>query len=270
MNNSTRVALMYDFDGTLAPGNMQEYSFMSDIVKMDKKEFWNEIGIFGKKHNMDPTLAYMYGMLEKAKQSGKQLKKQDFVDMGKEITFFKGVETWFERINEYGKSLGLEIEHYIISSGVKEIIEGTSIAKYFKKIFASSFCYENDVPFWPSQSVNCTMKTQYIYRIRKNTMDDLYDSHTLNKKFSGNKLPYENMIYFGDGETDVPSMKTLSLYGGKSICVYDEKVEGSKEKCRQLYLDRRTNDYAPADYGKNSKLEKLVKEMLERLSSYIV
>ena len=269
MKYANRVVLMYDFDGTLAPGNMQEYSYMSDIVKMDKDVFWSKISKFGTKYNMDPILASMYGMLVVAEQKGTKLKRQDFVDMGKSIKLFPGVEEWFDRINEYGKSKGLEIEHYIISSGQKEIIEGTSIAKHFKKIFASCFCYKNDIPFWPAQSVNYTMKTQYIYRIRKNAIEDLYDSHSVNSKVTGDKIPYENMIYFGDGDTDVPSMMTLKLYGGKSICVYNPQEKGKRENCRKLYLDRRTDEYAKADYSEGGKIDRLVKYMLDKIASYL-
>lgn len=268
MNNERKVAIMYDFDDTLAPGNMQEYAFIPNL-EIDAGEFWNHCAVLAKEHNMDSVLAYMYMMVNLAKQKNLKITKSEFYKQGEIITFFNGVETWFKRINDYGKSLGLEVEHYVISCGLKEIIEGTKIAKEFKRIFACGFAYdENETPFWPNHAINYTSKTQYIYRIRKQQLDNLYDSYELNEYINDRSLliPHSNMIYVGDGETDVPCMKIVKNEGGHSISVYNPNKEKKIKIANKLYKDNRVNFIAPADYSENSKMEKIVKSILDQVA----
>ena len=268
MNNERKVAIMYDFDDTLAPGNMQEYAFIPNL-EIDAGEFWEHCAVLAKEHNMDSVLAYMYMMVNLAKQKNLKITKSEFYKQGEIITFFNGVETWFERINEYGKSLGLEVEHYVISCGLKEIIEGTKIAKEFKRIFACGFAYdENETPFWPNHAINYTSKTQYIYRIRKQQLDNLYDSYELNEYINDRSLliPHSNMIYVGDGETDVPCMKIVKNEGGHSISVFNPNKEKKMKIANKLYHDNRVNFIAPADYSENSKMEKIVKSILDQVA----
>lgn len=268
MNNERKVAIMYDFDDTLAPGNMQEYAFIPNL-EIDAGEFWEHCAVLAKTHNMDSVLAYMYMMVNLAKQKNLKITKSEFYKQGEIITFFNGVETWFKRINDYGKSLGLEVEHYVISCGLKEIIEGTKIAKEFKRIFACGFAYdENETPFWPNHAINYTSKTQYIYRIRKQQLDNLYDSYELNEYINDRSLliPHSNMIYVGDGETDVPCMKIVKNEGGHSISVYNPNKEKKVKIANKLYKDNRVNFIAPADYSENSKMEKIVKSILDQVA----
>lgn len=269
--NLVKVAFMYDFDLTLSPRNMQEFSFQN-IIGTTKEEWWSDVNEFGKKHNMDGALSMMYKLITVTKQKGITLKRQDIVNLGKDIEFFEGVETFFKRMTDYAKSKGLELKHYIISSGLKEIIEGTKIAHNFERIFASQFAYdENDIPFWPSQAVNYTTKTQYIYRVRKNAMDDLYNARSVNEyiECKDDLVPYENFVYFGDGETDIPCMRTVSKKGGTSICVYAPDGQKYKE-CRKLYLDRRADYLALADYREGTELDKICKNILDKIASYIL
>lgn len=268
MDNSKIVTIMYDFDETLAPGNMQEYAFIPSL-KINPEEFWKEAAILAKENNMDSILAYMYTTVKKAKDKNLCINKKEFNKQGEKITYFKGVETWFKRINEYGKKLGLIVEHYIISCGLKEILEGTSIAKNFKRIYACNFAYdENQTPIWPNQAINYTSKTQYIYRIRKQQLDNLYDSYELNEYINDRSLliPHSNMIYIGDGETDVPSMKIVKNEGGHSLCVYNPNKEKKKNIANKLYQDKRVNFIAPADYSKNSKIEDIIKSILDKIA----
>ena len=265
MNVKKKVAIMYDFDGTLAPINMQEYSFIPE-VNMEAKDFWKKCADIAKDANMDSILAYMYVMTNLAKE--KKITRESFVNHGKGITYFKGVETWFKRINEYGASLGLEVEHYIISCGLKEILEGCSIANEFKRMYACSFYYDkDDVPTWPSQVINYTTKTQYIYRVRKNMLDNLYDPNELNEYVyvRSKLLPHSNMIYIGDGQTDVPSMKLVKEKGGQSIAVYNPSSKSKEELSKKLYKDNRVNFIAPANYSKGSRLESIIKDILQRI-----
>ena len=216
------IALMYDFDKTLCAKDMQEYSFIPNIG-MKSDEFWSEANKISVKNDMDRILAYMYLMLKTAKKKDLPITKEAFQDLGHDVVLYKGVKSWFKRINDYGKSLGVEIEHYILSSGLKEIIEGTPIAKEFKKIYACEFHYnERGNADWPQQTVNFTTKTQFLFRISKGVLD-VTDDVRLNTKIKDEerRIPYYNMIYFGDGLTDVPCMKLVKQYCGHSIAIYN-------------------------------------------------
>ena len=269
MNLKNKVAIMYDFDETLAPGNMQEYAFIP-MLEMSPNEFWEMASKLGKEHNMDNILAYMYLSIKMVKEKKLKITKEAFKHQGEFISFFEGVETWFKRINEYGKSLGLEVEHYIISCGLKEILEGTKIAKEFKRIFACCFAYDEQTkePIWASHAINYTSKMQYIYRVRKNKLDKLYDSYELNEYVEDRStlLPYTNMVYVGDGETDVPCMKLVKLHGGHSICVYNPNSEKKKKIAEKLYKDGRVNFMTPADYKEDSKIECIMKDLLNKIA----
>lgn len=269
MSVKNRVAIMYDFDETLAPGNMQEYAFIP-MLNISPSEFWKMSDEVGKIHNMDNVLAYMYLSIKLVKEKKLKITKEAFEKQGEIITFFNGVEEWFKRVNDYGKSLGLEVEHYVISCGLKEMIDGTKIAKEFKRIFGCSFAYdeESGEPIWASQAINYTSKTQYIYRVRKNKLDKLYDQYELNEYVEDRDslLPYTNMIYVGDGQTDVPCMKLVKLHGGHSICVYNPNSEKKKKIAEKLYKDGRVNFITKADYTENSKIDNIMKDILNKIA----
>ena len=167
MENSLRIAIIYDFDGTLAPGNMQEYDFIPAVGK-DNEEFWQESSAMAEQHYWDTILSYLYHMIKEAKNKNVSLRKEAFRESGSKVSLFEGVREWFPRINAYALQRGIELEHYINSSGIKEMIEGTPIAHEFKKIYACSFFYDVDgVAFWPSVVVNYTTKTQFLFKINK-------------------------------------------------------------------------------------------------------
>ncbi len=256
------IALLYDFDKTLSTTDMQEYDFIKNLG-ITPSEFWGDTGLLTSKHDMDRILAYMYMMVLKCKERNIKLTEKYLNECGKNIQLWRGVTTWFDRINEYGKSLGVNVEHYIISSGITEIIEGNDIAKYFKRIYGCSFLYDKSgEAVWPSIAINFTQKTQYLFRISKGVLD-VTDDDNLNKHMTGRKIPYENMIYIGDGLTDIPCMKLLKEKGGKAIALYPS---GSKNKVAQLVNDNRINFVTVADYSQNSTLEKIVKLMMEKIS----
>lgn len=259
------IALMYDFDKTLCAKDMQEYSFIPNIG-MKADEFWFEANKISVKNNMDRILAYMYLMLKTAKKKDLPITKEAFQELGQDVVLYKGVKSWFKRINDYGKSLGVEIEHYILSSGLKEIIEGTPIAKEFKKIYACEFHYnERGNADWPQQTVNFTTKTQFLFRISKGVLD-VTDDVRLNTKIKDEerRIPYYNMIYFGDGLTDVPCMKLVKQYGGHSIAIYNKK---EKKKVEQLLVDERVNFICEGDYQKDSELEIIVKKLIQQVAA---
>lgn len=258
------IAIMYDFDKTLCGKDMQEYTFIPNLG-LEALEFWKEADILRKDNKMDQVLAYMYLMFKKMVDNNRSLKRQYLNDMGKNIELFPGVEEWFIRINEYGKEHGMEIEHYIISSGLKEIIEGTSIGKYFKEIYASEFYYNEDGnAVWPRIAVNYTNKTQFLSRINKGVLD-ISDDASLNKKMLDNdrRISTSNMIYIGDGYTDVPCMKLTKDGGGISIAVYTDKTEKTAES---LLSDERINYMTLADYREGSEIDKIVKKTIESMA----
>lgn len=262
-NKETIIALIYDFDKTLCTKDMQEYTFIPNLG-INPKEFWQEADELALNNKMDKILACLYMMLKKSEEKGKSIHREDFKKYGQEIEFFKGVENWFLRINEYGKSKGIKIEHYIISSGQKEIIEGTTISKYFKEIFASEFLYIDGKAIWPAMAVNYTTKTQFLARINKGVLD-VSDDETLNDKMlaEDRRISTKNMIYIGDGFTDVPSMRMTHDNGGYSIAVYQENT---KATARKLLKDNRVDFAVLADYQENSKLELLIKDIIDKMA----
>lgn len=259
------VAIMYDFDHTLSPGNMQEYAFVPGIG-MDSNIFWNKCNELASKNNMDPILAYMYLMKEESE--GKMLLTRDiFRELGKSVKLFDGVNSWFKRVNTYASKHDLDIEHYIISSGLKEIIEGTKIADEFKEIYAAEFYYnEKQVPVWPAMAVNYTSKTQFLYRINKGVLD-VNEHIGLNEYTPENKrrIPFENMIYIGDGLTDVPCMKLCKVNGGHSIAVYQND---NRKTADDMLTQKRVDFAVPADYSKDSKMETTVFAIIDQIKAY--
>ena len=222
------VAIMYDFDKTLCTKDMQEYTFIPNLG-IDSSEFWNNANKLREVDKMDQVLTYMYLMVKKTEELGYHLTKDYLNKMGDDIELFPGVTDWFERINEYGKEKGVIIEHYIISSGVKEIIEGSKIGTKFKKIFASEFYYDDKGhAVWPKVAINYTNKTQFLMRINKGILDTS-DDYNINKKMEekDKRIAISNMIYIGDGLTDVPCMKLTKDGGGVSIAVYTDKSENT-------------------------------------------
>ena len=258
------IALMYDFDKTLSKSDMQDYGFIP-ALGMTPNEFWGETGKFQNATGVERILSYMYTMVNLSKQKGIKLTREALNDMGKNIEYFNGVTTWFDRINAYGESLGVKIEHYIISSGTKEILEGCSIAKHFKYMFGCEFYFDpvTKEPVWPKLAINYTMKTQFIYRIRKGSFD-LTDDTTINTKVENIRIPYTNMIYLGDGMTDIPCMQLVQNNLGHSIAIYSDKDE---KALRKLLAEKRTNVCVKADYSKGSDLEKVIQSIIQTVAA---
>ncbi len=257
------AAIMYDFDKTLSTKDMQEYAFIPGIG-MTAESFWNECNRLTKENNMDQILSYMYVMLREARGK-KLLNRQEFNKLGESVELFSGVKSWFDRIDKYGESIGVCVEHYIISSGIKEIIEGTPISKYFKEIYAAEFLYDKDgVPVWPAMAVNYTSKTQFLFRINKGVLD-VTEHRALNEYTpeEERRIPFSNMIYIGDGFTDVPCMKLVKVNGGHSIAVYSEESDSAREIMNQGRVDY----LAKTDYTKGSKLESTVFAILDEIKT---
>lgn len=262
------VALMYDFDGTLSPANMQEYDFMNAIGLKEKNTFWDDAYKLAKQQDASSILSYMKLMVDKAKAGGLSIRRQQFVEFGKGIELYQGVEDWFPMINEEGRKMGVNVEHYIISSGLKELIEGTSIAKYFKQIYACSFMYENDEAIWPAVAVDFTSKTQFIFMINKGIYE-IYENSKINDSMpdEGRPVPFQNMIYLGDGETDIPSMRIIKSEGGHSIAIFKENVDNSRAQAKNLVKRGRVNFACPGDYRRGSELYNAVMATMAKIKT---
>lgn len=261
------VAICYDFDKTLSPDDMQAQGYIQD-AGWDVGQFWEEARILALENNMDTNLAYMYKMAQEA-QEILTLNKKTLADYGAKVKLFKGVKDWFVRIRAYGAQKGIIVEHYIISSGLKEMIEGTEMARNheFEKIYASSFFFNSKGEAeWPAQTINYTNKTQFLFRIEKGVLD--MNDPAVNDSFCPEdiRVPFGNMIYIGDSETDIPCMKLVNTNGGHSIGVFNPETN-SKEKVYHMLTANRIRYFAPADYRENSELDVLVKAILDKTAA---
>ena len=258
------IALLYDFDKTLCTQDMQNYAFIPSLG-MAPGDFWKEANSFGRQEHMDGILAYMYTMIRKSWELSVPLTREKLNRCGRSISFFPGVTDWFERMDRFGAQVGVEIEHYVISSGLREIIDGSPIAGCFKEIYASEFYYnDSGHPVWPKLAVNFTAKTQFVYRINKGVLD-VSDDKGLNDSMpdDSKRVPFTSMIYFGDGLSDVPCMKMMRSYGGQAIAVYQAV---NKKAVEELLRQGRVDFIYPADYREGTGLEHTVKNIIRKMA----
>ena len=258
------IAFLYDFDKTLCTTDMQNYAFIPSLG-MTPAEFWAEANGFGRQNRMDGILAYMYMMLREAERKARPFTREDLVEKGRGVEFFPGVADWFGRINAFGESQGVRVEHYVISSGLREIIEGSSISGEFREIYASEFYYDGmGRPVWPKLAVNFTAKTQFVYRINKGVLD-VSDDKTLNDSMpdDSKRVPFPNMIYIGDGLSDVPCMKMMRAYGGQAIAVYQD---ANRTGVEELLAKKRVDFIFPADYREGRALEETARNIIRKMA----
>ena len=259
------IALIYDFDGTLAAGNMQEYDFIPAVGKSNF-EFWDEANHLAEEQDADQILTYMALMIRSAQAKGLSLRREAFQESGKRVELYPGVLEWFDRINAYGEEHGVRVVHYINSSGMKEIIEGTPIADKFRKIYACSFLYNVDgIAYWPGVAVNYTNTTQFIFKINKG-VESVYDTKQVNQYMEekDRPVPFSRMIYVGDGTTDIPCMRLVKNFGGHSIAVYNPSSESKRGEMNTLIRDNRVNHVCPADYSEGKEMDTVVKAIIDK------
>ena len=258
------VAFLYDFDKTLCTTDMEDYAFIPSLG-MTPREFWSLANGFGHANRMDGILAYMYTMIQESEKRHLPFTRESLREMGRDIVLFPGVRDWFRRINDFGAQQGVQVEHYVISSGLREIIEGSGISQAFKEIYASEFYYdEAGRPVWPKLTVNFTAKTQFVYRINKGVLD-VSDDKTLNDSMpdDSKRVPFTNMVYMGDGLSDVPCMKMMRAYGGQAIAVYQESNRMGVE---DLLAKGRVDFIFPADYSEGTALDQTVKNIIRTMA----
>jgi hypothetical protein len=269
-NGPARTALIYDFDGTLARGNVQEHTFIPELgIGVD--EFWSEVKRVAEQHDSDEVLTYMWLLLQEATARGLSVTREDFARHGRTTPLFDGVDSWFSRINAYGESRGLALEHYIISSGTHEMIEGCRISGEFTRIYASRFIYdESGKAVWPGVAINYTNKTQFLFRINKG-IENTWDNSRINKYMPEEQrpVPFSRMVFLGDGETDIPSMKMVRHQGGHSIAVFDPAKWNEPRTQAHVYrliAEDRAHFTVPADYREGSHLDVTMKGVLGRIA----
>ena len=268
MRRKPIIALIYDFDGTLSPGNMQEFGFIQAIGSTPE-EFWSKSDGIAKGQDASNILAYMKLMFDEARKNGIRLTREDFRRYGSDIVLFEGVREWFRNVNEYGRRHGVIIEHYINSSGLKEIIEGSPIAKEFTHIFAGSFIYdEAGEAEWPGIAVDFTAKTQFLFKIQKGIFSSR-DAKRVNESMAedAKRIPFTQMIYFGDGETDIPSMKVVNMFGGNAIAVFNPTDPRKRGLARKLLRQGRVNFITPAIYSRESRTFRLVCAIIDKVKA---
>lgn len=265
--NNIKVALIYDFDRTLSTSDMQDYTLIPEFG-MKPDDFWEIANKWSDDNEADQVTGSMYYIQKTAKEKGIKLTKEFLKKCGKNIEYFAGVSEWFERINKYGKHLNLEVEHYLISAGYEEILAGSSMRKHFKEMFACSYAFgEDGTPTWPARVINYSIKVQFLSKINKGLRK--IDDVAVNEFMPENKrpIPFNRMIYFGDGMTDIPSMKLVNQRGGNAIAVYAPKKEQEKIKAIKLLSDNRVNFALPADYREHTEIDKVVKTILDKLAT---
>lgn len=264
-----RTAVIYDFDGTLARGNIQENSFIPEIG-MSKENFWGEVKAQAKQHDADEILIYMQLMLARAKERSIDITRDKLRDHGSTARLFEGLadRSWFVRLNTHAADRGLQLEHYIISSGTYEMLCGCAIFDEFKRVFASAYVYEDGKAIWPGVAINYTTKTQYLFRINKG-IDNIWDNDRINAYMPEDErpIPFSRMIFVGDGDTDIPTMKMMTYKGGSSVAVYDpDRDARTLSKIHKLISDGRVDFVAPADYVEHSQMDIIVKGIIGRIA----
>lgn len=260
------IALIYDFDGTLCPRPMQEYAFLPKIGE-SPEAFWSECNRLSREQGADPLITYMHLLYKKAKAKGIRVDRADLVAQGAAVEFYPGVAEWFDAISDYVRQAtegeGVTLRHYLISSGLTEIVEGTSIYRKFHNVFASEYWFDAyDVPY-PKRVITDTGKTQYLFRINKG-IENLGESINHHMAEEDRPIPFSNMIYFGDGDTDVPSMAVVRKNGGRAIAVYGGGADG-RSRCRDLMRAGRCDFFASADYRVGSSLYKRTCLLVDRM-----
>lgn len=259
------IALVYDFDGTLSPQPMQEYTVLPRMG-IAPREFWKKVNDEALATESDMMLVYMRHILESLDRQRIAVKREDFARMARAIRYFPGVEGWFRRVNDYVRAQSggrVKLRHYVISAGQKEILEGVSIRRHFRRIYASEYHFNHHgVATFPKLLVTDTMKTQFLFRINKGR-EAVTESINEHMPEAERPIPFPNMIYVGDGMTDVPSMALTKKNGGHTLAVYDPALEKGKATCVKLLEAGRVDFIARADYRKGSKLARRMQLLLD-------
>ncbi len=263
------IALVYDFDGTLSPQPMQEYTILPELG-VSPAEFWEEVN--AQTEDAEPMLVYLRRLLEIARERGAPIRRESFAGLGERIELFPGVVDWFGRIEDRVAEISggsVQVAHYIVSAGLEEILSSVPISTRFRRIYASSYHYDQDgYASFPRVLVTDTTKTQFLFRINKGR-EALRDNINSHMPLDQRPIPFSQMLYIGDGETDVPSMAVTRQSGGYAIAVHGAESAREREICESLRSAGRVNYIAPADYRAGSRLDELVDIVLRAMVANI-
>ena len=259
------IAMVYDFDGTLTPQPMQDYTVLP-ALGMDPARFWAAVNRESRRTGGDPMLTYMRMLLERMEQRGEHISREALRALGAKIRYFAGVQGWFARTAGYVRRQGggdVQLRNYIVSAGQREILEGIRIRKHFARIFGSEYFFDrNGLATFPSRVINDTTKTQYLFRINKGVEDER-DSINRHMPEEQRAVPFANLVYVGDGMTDVPGMTVTKKNGGHALAVHRPEHRRGERVCRDLLTASRIDFYAPADFRAGSRLDRRVKLLLD-------
>jgi len=270
----TTIGIIYDYDQTLSPNYMQD-EVLFPHFGINADQFWKKSRALVDKEGYDGELAYLKSMLdylELDRPTNEELRK-----LGANLNFYKGLPEMFEEmagaLNAEHRLFGVKIEHYIVSSGLKALLDGSRIAPHVKKIFGCEFGEDSNGRItFPKRVISHTTKTQYIFRINKGMLEPNEDVND-HMPAELRPIPFNHMIYVGDGPTDVPCFTLMKKYGGNALAVYnpDEKDRASFRKCYLLsaHADR-VKHIAPADYRAGSHLRMLLEEMLLEIANGMI
>ncbi|MGE0386560.1 MAG: HAD family hydrolase [Gammaproteobacteria bacterium] len=265
------IALVYDFDGTLTPQPMQNYTVLPSLG-VDADTFWAEVNREVARTGGDQMLTYMRLLVETVEQNRKHVTREDLRRLATGIVYFPGVEGWFARINDYVRKASggkVKVHHYLVSAGLREILEGVSIKREFERIYASQYFFDHhERATFPTVVINDTAKTQYLFRINKGRERP---GESINEYMPENErpIPFTHLLYIGDGMTDVPSMTVTKKNGGHAIAVHRPRDEHTLEVCRTLARGNRIDYFAPADYRAGRTLERRVRVILDLMLAHI-
>ena len=268
------IAVVYDFDHTLSPQYMQDQTILPH-AGIEPREFWQSCTALIKEKGYDQELAYMKRMLEH--ETIRSLSNQDLRRMGTQLTFFPGVPECFDELNTIIRQPKYEecdvhLEHYVVSSGLEAILEGSEIAKWTKATWGCQFDEMDGYLSFPKRTISHTQKTQYLFRVNKNLLDADQDVND-HVPEEARRVPFRHMIYVGDGPTDVPCFTVIKKNGGLAVAVYnpDDLTRRSFKKCYDLtrHADR-VHFMAPADYRRGSHLRLILEQHLTEIADGIV
>ena len=270
----TSIAIVYDFDHTLSPWFMQDQTILPH-AGIDPGEFWKSCTTLIEQEGYEQELAYMRRMLDY--EAIRSLSNQDLQRMGAQLTFFPGVPECFGELNDILRQPQYQerricLEHYVVSSGLKAILDGSAIAKWTKAMWGCEFAEADGHISFPKRTVSHTQKTQYLFRVNKallNVAQNVNDHMPEEKR----PVPFQHMMYVGDGPTDVPCFTVIKKNGGLAVAVYnpDDATRRSFKKSYDLMLHAdRVHCMAPADYRKGSQLRLILEQRLTEIADGIV
>tara|TARA_Y100000287_G_C14160547_1_gene324476 strand:- start:17 stop:847 length:831 start_codon:yes stop_codon:yes gene_type:complete len=264
------IALVYDFDGTLTPKTMQEYTIIPRL-KLNSEKFWSDILNEANSTEGEVMMIYMRQLITHAESLNLKITKDEFKLMASKIKYFKGVNNWFDNINNYIKKSHhkINVAHYVISAGHHEILEATSIRDKLTNVFGSQYYFNSDGhATFPKNVVTDTAKTQFLFRINKGK-EKISDSINSHMPENHRPIPFENMIYIGDGLTDVPSMALIKKQNGHAVSVYPKGSKQQQKVSNDLLQAKRVDFIAEANYTKGSILYKRICLLIDMISARI-